>query len=138
MQYADSILDLVGDTLVRISRLTGTRGAPAALLAKSRCSTRRLGQGPIGLPMIEAAERAGLLARRHDHEPTSGNTGHGLAIRRRLGATAAFVMADKQSGEAVPCARTAPRSSQPTNVAPESPELPARRGPPGDIPGVQA
>ena len=55
----------------------------------------------IGLPMIEAAERAGLLEPGGTIiEPTSGNTGHGLAIAAALkGYRCIFVMADKQSAE---------------------------------------
>ena len=55
----------------------------------------------IGLPMIEAAERAGLLKPGGTIiEPTSGNTGHGLAIAAALkGYRCIFVMADKQSAE---------------------------------------
>ena len=55
----------------------------------------------IGLPMIEAAERAGLLKPGGTIiEPTSGNTGHGLAIAAALkGYRCIFVMADKQSVE---------------------------------------
>ena len=55
----------------------------------------------IGLPMIEAAERAGLLKPGGTIiEPTSGNTGHGLAIAAALkGYRCVFVMADKQSAE---------------------------------------
>ena len=55
----------------------------------------------IGLPMIEAAERAGLLRPGGTIiEPTSGNTGHGLAIAAALkGYRCIFVMADKQSAE---------------------------------------
>ena len=62
----------------------------------------------IGLPMIEAAERAGLLKPGGTIiEPTSGNTGHGLAIAAALkGYRCIFVMADKQSlGEAAAAAR---------------------------------
>ena len=55
----------------------------------------------IGLPMIEAAERDGLLKPGGTIiEPTSGNTGHGLAIAAALkGYRCIFVMADKQSAE---------------------------------------
>ena len=67
----------------------------------------------IGLPMIEAAEDEGLLKPGGTIiEPTSGNTGHGLAIAAALkGYRCIFVMADKQSVEKQRCcARTAPRS----------------------------
>ena len=80
----------------------------------------------IGLPMIEAAERAGLLQPGGTIiEPTSGNTGHGLAIAAALkGYRCIFVMADKQSSEKQQLLRAygAEVVLCPTNVAPESPE----------------
>jgi cystathionine beta-synthase len=79
----------------------------------------------IGLPMIEAAERAGLLKPGGTIiEPTSGNTGHGLAIAAALkGYRCIFVMADKQSSEKQQLLRAygAEVVLCPTNVAPESP-----------------
>jgi cystathionine beta-synthase len=79
----------------------------------------------IGLPMIEAAERAGLLKPGGTIiEPTSGNTGHGLAIAAALkGYRCIFVMADKQSVEKQSLLRAygAEVVLCPTNVAPESP-----------------
>jgi cystathionine beta-synthase len=55
----------------------------------------------IGLPMIQAAERAGLLQPGGVIvEPTSGNTGVGLAMAAAVrGYRCIFVMADKQSEE---------------------------------------
>jgi cystathionine beta-synthase len=55
----------------------------------------------IALPMIEAAERAGLLKPGGTIvEPTSGNTGVGLAMAAAVkGYRCIFVMADKQSEE---------------------------------------
>jgi len=55
----------------------------------------------IALPMIEAAERAGLLQPGGVIvEPTSGNTGVGLAMAAAIkGYRCIFVMADKQSEE---------------------------------------
>ncbi len=80
----------------------------------------------IGLPMIEAAEREGLLRPGGTIiEPTSGNTGHGLAIAAALkGYRCIFVMADKQSAEKQALLRAygAEVVLCPTNVAPESPE----------------
>ncbi len=131
MQYAESILDLVGNTpLVRINRLL--RGVcPAERQPLLLAKLEMLNPGGsvkdrIGLPMIEAAERAGLL--KPDGtiiEPTSGNTGHGLAIAAALkGYRCIFVMADKQSAEKQALLRAygAEVVLCPTNVAPESPE----------------
>ncbi len=55
----------------------------------------------IAVPMIEAAERAGLLKPGGTIvEPTSGNTGVGLAMAAAVrGYRCIFVMADKQSEE---------------------------------------
>src|SRR4029078_3702664 len=76
--------------------------------------------------MIGAAERAGHLKPGGTIiEPTSGNTGHGLAIAAALkGYRCIFVMADKQSAEKQQLLRAygAEVVLCPTNVAPESPE----------------
>ena len=66
MQYAETILDLVGGTpLVRISRLTrdvGPADRRPLLLAKlEMLNPGGSVKDRIGLPMIEAAERAGCL-----------------------------------------------------------------------------
>ena len=131
MQYAESILDLVGGTpLVRIPRLTrdlGPAGDQPLLLAKlEMLNPGGSVKDRIGLPMIEAAERAGLLRPGGTIiEPTSGNTGHGLAIAAALkGYRCIFVMADKQSAEKQALLRAygAEVVLCPTNVPPESPE----------------
>ena len=131
MRYAETILDLVGDTpLVRISRLTRDLG-PAERQPLLLAKLEMLNPGGsvkdrIGLPMIEAAERAGLLKPGGTIiEPTSGNTGHGLAIAAALkGYRCIFVMADKQSAEKQQLLRAygAQVVLCPTNVPPESPE----------------
>jgi cystathionine beta-synthase len=131
MQYAESILDLVGGTpLVRITRLTrdlGPADRQPLLLAKlEMLNPGGSVKDRIGLPMIEAAERAGLLRSGGTIiEPTSGNTGHGLAIAAALkGYRCIFVMADKQSSEKQQLLRAygAEVVLCPTNVTPESPE----------------
>jgi len=131
MHYAESILDLVGGTpLVRVSRLTrdlGPADRQPLLLAKlEMLNPGGSVKDRIGLPMIEAAEKAGLLKPGGTIiEPTSGNTGHGLAIAAALkGYRCIFVMADKQSSEKQQLLRAygAEVVLCPTNVAPESPE----------------
>ena len=131
MHYADSILDLVGNTpLVRLNRLVrdlGPADRQPLLLAKlEMLNPGGSVKDRIGLPMIEAAERAGLLKPGGTIiEPTSGNTGHGLAIAAALkGYRCIFVMADKQSAEKQALLRAygAEVVLCPTNVAPESPE----------------
>jgi cystathionine beta-synthase len=131
MHYAETILDLVGDTpLVRLGRVTRDLG-PAERQPLILAKLEMLNPGGsvkdrIGLPMIEAAERAGVLKPGGTIiEPTSGNTGHGLAIAAALkGYRCIFVMADKQSTEKQALLRAygAEVVLCPTNVAPESPE----------------
>ncbi|HEX7223061.1 MAG TPA: cystathionine beta-synthase [Candidatus Limnocylindrales bacterium] len=131
MQYAETILDLVGRTpLVRLTRVTRDLGPPGAQpLILAKLETMNPGgsvKDRIGLPMIEAAERDGKLRPGGTIiEPTSGNTGHGLAIAAALkGYRCIFVMADKQSAEKQALLRAygAEVVLCPTNVAPESPE----------------
>ena len=83
MPIADSMLELVGHTpMVRLRRIAGAAAGIAEVLCKLE------GQNPAGsvkdracLAMVEAAERDGRL-RAGDTivEPTSGNTGIGLAL----------------------------------------------------------
>src|SRR4051794_33013041 len=131
MEYAESILDLVGNTpLVRLPRITRELGSaerqPLILAKLEALNPGGSVKDRIGLPMIEAAERAGLLKPGGTIiEPTSGNTGHGLAIAAALkGYRCIFVMADKQSSEKQQLLRAygAEVVLCPTNVAPESPE----------------
>jgi cystathionine beta-synthase len=131
MDYAESILDLIGHTpLVRLTHVTRDLGpADAQPLIVAKLEGLNPGgsvKDRIGLPMIEAAERAGLLKPGGTIvEPTSGNTGHGLAIAAALkGYRCIFVMADKQSPEKQALLRAygAEVVLCPTNVEPESPE----------------
>jgi cystathionine beta-synthase len=131
MQYAESILDLVGGTpLVRITRVVRDLGPldeqPLLLAKLEMLNPGGSVKDRIGLPMIEAAERDGKLRPGGTIiEPTSGNTGHGLAIAAALkGYRCIFVMADKQSAEKQALLRAygAAVVLCPTNVAPESPE----------------
>jgi len=131
MQFAESILDLVGRTpLVRLSRITRDLGPPERqplLLAKlEMLNPGGSVKDRIGLPMIEAAEQSGDLKPGGTIiEPTSGNTGHGLAIAAALkGYRCIFVMADKQSAEKQALLRAygAEVVLCPTNVPPHSPE----------------
>src|SRR5581483_9561406 len=80
-QVADSVLDLVGNTpLVRLRRVVASDGA--AVLAKLE-SLNPAGsvKDRIALAMVDAAERDGRLQPGATIvEPTSGNTGIGLAM----------------------------------------------------------
>jgi cysteine synthase A len=97
----DSILDIIGGTpLVRIRRMTGA--ADAQVLAKLEAFNP---SGSVkdrpALRMVEEAERAGEL-RPGDTivEPTSGNTGVGLAMVAAVkGYRAIFTMPDSMSAE---------------------------------------
>ncbi|MGI8456981.1 MAG: cystathionine beta-synthase [Propionibacteriaceae bacterium] len=99
MQYVTSLIDLVGNTpLVRLSRVT--QGAQPLVLAK----VEYLNPGGsvkdrIAVRMIEAAEAEGLLKPGGTIvEPTSGNTGVGLAIvAQSKGYHCVFVCPDKVS-----------------------------------------
>jgi cystathionine beta-synthase len=126
MAVAGSLLDLVGQTpLVRLDRIG--RDLSCHLLAKLEF------MNPGGsvkdrpaLAMIDAAEAAGLLQPGGTIvEPTSGNTGVGLAIvaaRRRY--RCIFVMPDKMSAEKIALLRAygAEVIVCPTTVAPEHPD----------------
>src|SRR5438309_4937173 len=126
MQVLDSFLDAMGDTpLVRLSRVT--RGLKPTVLAKlEMLNPGGSVKDRIGLPMIEAAERSGLLKPGGTIvEPTSGNTGHGLAIAAAIkGYKCIFVMPDKMSQEKVALLRAygAEVVITPTALVPESPE----------------
>ena len=131
MEYVESVLDLVGNTpLVRLTRVTRDLGPadrqPLILAKLEALNPGGSVKDRIGLPMIEAAEKAGLLKPGGTIiEPTSGNTGHGLAIAAALkGYRCIFVMPDKQSDEkrALLRAYGADVVICPTAVEPEDPE----------------
>jgi cystathionine beta-synthase len=121
-----TILDLIGGTpLVRLQRVT--RGVRPAVLAKlEQLNPGGSVKDRIGLRMIEEAERSGVLRRGGTIiEPTSGNTGVGLAIAAALkGYRCIFVMPDKVSQEKIRLLRAygAEVVVCPTAVPPESPE----------------
>jgi len=122
----DSFLDAVGNTpMLRLQRVT--QGVKPTILAKLELlNPGGSVKDRIGLRMIEAAERAGQLKPGGTIvEPTSGNTGHGLAIAAAIkGYRCIFVMPDKMSQEKVALLRAygAEVVITPTAVAPESPE----------------
>jgi cystathionine beta-synthase len=126
METADSLVDLIGNTpLVRLDRMG--RELECTLLAKlEMLNPGGSVKDRIGVRMIDAAERAGLLKPGGTIvEPTSGNTGVGLAIvaaRRRY--RCIFVMPDKMSAEKINLLRAygAEVVVCPTAVAPEHPD----------------
>ncbi len=101
MNISKSVTDLIGNTpLVRINRLS--LGCAAEVVAKLEFQNPGHSvKDRIGLSMIEAAEKAGRI--RADTivlEPTSGNTGIGIAmVCAAKGYKCTFVMPDTMSKE---------------------------------------
>jgi cysteine synthase A len=81
MNIAENVTQLVGNTpLVRLNRIVGPSGATIAAKLEYENPAKSV-KDRIALAMIEAAERAGQI--KPDTvivEPTSGNTGIGLAM----------------------------------------------------------
>lgn len=102
---ADSVIDLIGATpLVRLKRISEKYDVPSVLTMKME-TTNPGGSAKDrpALEMILAAERDGLLKPGGTIvEPTSGNTGVGLAIvAAQRGYNCVFVMTDKVAPEKV-------------------------------------
>src|SRR5688572_14132416 len=122
----DSILETVGDTpLVRLSRIAA--GLTPQVVAKVEYFNPGGSiKDRVAVALIEAAERDGkLLPGGTIVEPTSGNTGTGLAIAARLkGYRVIAVMPDKMSKEKIDLLRAygAEVVVAPTDVAPDSPQ----------------
>ena len=103
MEIADSVLDLIGNTpMVRLRRVTEGIACPVVAKVEVTNPGGSVKDRPA-LAMIDAAERAGLLKPGGTIvEPTSGNTGVGLAIvAAQRGYRCVFVMTDKVSPEKV-------------------------------------
>jgi cystathionine beta-synthase len=126
VKFSESILDLVGNTpMVRLQKLA--RGVKPIILAKlEQLNPGGSVKDRIGLTMIEEAERSGQLRPGGTIvEPTSGNTGHGLAMVAAIkGYNMIFVMPDKMSAEKISLLRAygADVVVCPTNVERESPQ----------------
>lgn len=103
MRYAKSVADLVGNTpLVQLTRVTD--GIAATVLAKVEYfNPGGSAKDRIARGIIDAAERDGLLTPGGTIvEPTSGNTGVGLAlVALERGYRMIFVVPDKFAGEKV-------------------------------------
>jgi cystathionine beta-synthase len=121
-----TVLDLVGNTpLVRLQKL-GSRVEPTVVAKLEYMNPGGSVKDRIGMRMIERAEREGKLKPGGTIvEPTSGNTGVGLAIAAAIkGYRCIFVMPDKMSQEKISLLRAygAEVVICPTAVPPESPE----------------
>ncbi|MCZ9336592.1 pyridoxal-phosphate dependent enzyme, partial [Streptomyces sp. TRM76130] len=126
MQFHDSMISLVGNTpLVRLNSVT--KGIRATVLAKVEYfNPGGSVKDRIALRMIEAAEQSGELRPGGTIvEPTSGNTGVGLAIvAQQKGYKCIFVCPDKVSTDKINVLRAygAEVVVCPTAVAPEHPD----------------
>ncbi len=127
MQYVDSLVDLIGHTpLLRLKRSLDGLDGPVVLAKIEYLNPGGSVKDRIATRMIEAAEASGELQPGGTIvEPTSGNTGVGLAmVAQEKGYRCVFVCPDKVSedkrnvlkaygAEVVVC---------PTAVAPEHPD----------------
>jgi cystathionine beta-synthase len=126
MKYAEHIADLVGNTpLVRLH--TVTEGIACTVLAKIEyVNPGGSVKDRIALRMVEAAEASGELKPGGTIvEPTSGNTGVGLAlVAQKRGYDCVFVSPDKVSQDKLDVLRAygARVVVCPTAVAPEHPD----------------
>src|SRR6201991_1240723 len=125
-EIKDSILDTVGETpLVRLSRI-GHGCVPQIVAKVEYFNPGGSIKDRVAMRMVEAAERDGRLRPGGTIiEPTSGNTGTGLAIAARLkGYRVIAGMPDKMSLEKIDLLRAygAEVVVAPTDVAPDSPQ----------------
>ncbi|MEK6343822.1 MAG: cystathionine beta-synthase, partial [Curtobacterium sp.] len=126
MRYANSVVDLVGDTpLVKLNRVT--EGIRATVLVKVEyLNPGGSSKDRIATRIIDAAEASGDLRPGGTIvEPTSGNTGVGLAlVAQQRGYRCVFVLPDKvgEDKRNVLTAYGAEIVVTPTAVPPEHPE----------------
>jgi cystathionine beta-synthase len=125
-EIKDSILDTIGETpLVRLSRI-GAGLTPQIVAKLESFNPGGSIKDRVAIRLVEAAEKDGRLRPGGTIiEPTSGNTGTGLAIAARLkGYRVIAVMPDKMSKEKIDLLRAygAEVVVAPTDVAPDSPQ----------------
>jgi cystathionine beta-synthase len=125
MRYYDSLLELIGNTpLVRLRSVTAEL-APTVLAKVEYFNPGGSVKDRIAVRMVDAAERDGLLRPGGTIvEPTSGNTGIGLAlVAQQRGYSCVFVCPDKVSTDKINTLRAygAEVVVCPTAVAPEDP-----------------
>lgn len=126
MKYAETVLGLVGNTpLVKLNKVT--EGIAATVLAKIEyVNPGGSSKDRIATRIIDAAEAEGKLKPGGTIvEPTSGNTGIGLAlVAQQRGYKCVFVCPDKVSEDKINTLKAygAEVVVCPTSVAPESPD----------------
>jgi cystathionine beta-synthase len=126
MKYANNVIELIGNTpLLKLNSVN--KGLKPLMLVKVEyMNPGGSVKDRIGITMVEDAEQRGLLkAGGTIVEPTSGNTGVGLAMAAAIkGYKCVFVMPDKMSDEKIRLLRAygAEVVITPTNVEPEDPE----------------
>jgi len=126
VDYYESLVDLIGNTpLVRLNSVTDGL-APMVLAKVEYFNPGGSVKDRIAVRMIEAAEASGELSPGGTIvEPTSGNTGVGLAIvAQRRGYTCIFVCPDKVSADKINVMRAygAEVVVCPTAIPPEHPD----------------
>jgi cystathionine beta-synthase len=131
MQVHESLIELFGNTpLVRLRKVTrqlhGNGPGPAVLAKVEYFNPGGSVKDRIALRMVEAAERSGELEPGGTIvEPTSGNTGIGLAIvAQEKGYKCLFVCPDKVAGDKIAVLRAygAEVVVCPTTVSPDHPD----------------
>lgn len=125
MEIADSVIDLIGNTpMVYLRQVTGGSACPVAVKLETTNPGGSAKDRPA-LAMIDAAEQDGRLKPGGTIiEPTSGNTGVGLAIvAAQRGYRCIFVVTDKVAPEKVHLLRAYGAEVEvcPGAVAPEDP-----------------
>ncbi|MFB4313008.1 cystathionine beta-synthase [Actinomadura sp. 21ATH] len=126
MRVHDSLVELMGDTpLVRLRKVTGGLG-PQVLAKVEYFNPGGSVKDRIAVRMIDAAERSGALRPGGTIvEPTSGNTGVGLAIvAQERGYKCVFVCPDKVAKDKIDVLRAygAEVVVCPTAVSPDHPD----------------
>ena len=134
MQVHESLIDLIGNTpLIRLRKVTrhldsghGRGSIPAVLAKVEYVNPGGSVKDRIALRMVEAAEASGALRPGGTIvEPTSGNTGTGLAIvAAEKGYKCVFVCPDKVAQDKISVLRAygAEVVVCPTTVSPDSPD----------------
>jgi cystathionine beta-synthase len=125
MEYYESMVDLIGNTpLVKLSKVTAGL-APTVLAKVEYFNPGGSVKDRIAVRMIDAAEQSGQLKPGGTIvEPTSGNTGVGLAIvAQQRGYQCVFVCPDKVSADKINVMKAYGARVEvcPTAVAPEDP-----------------